>query len=844
MKPRHWVVGGGLFYAFILLATTTASYAQPDQIRVGVYENSPKLTLGEQGEASGILGDLLMHIARRENWRIEVVPCTWRACLKMLENGEIDLLPDVAKNQSRQQRYQFHTEPALISWSQVYTAGNVRLANLLDLDGKTVAVLEGSVQEAYLQNLASNFSLEVNWLRTNNLDTAFNAVVSGEADAVVSSHYYGNNKMRALALNATPILFQPARLFYAVSPQFAPATLEVIDDYLIRWKARPDSVYYQVLAKWTLPSRHPIPVFIWWLLASLIIIVILVVTFNQVLRKQVNLKTRDLFESENRLNTILNSLDAIVYIKDRQHRYRYINQKIADLTGLTPEDLMGETDEKIFNSDTCQHLRLNDLKVMEEGERLVEEEEISQTRDGTTRHFLSVKIPLRDSNDHIYALCGISTDITDNKKMHERLQTLEFSDPLTGLPNRFELFRCIEKKLQEDSSMSAALMVVDVDDFKLINEAHSHGQGDELLRQITQRLMSFNETSMRVFRTSSDEFACLLDIPGDCNSKDYTEAAATEIRQLLSAPYQLGKGAYNATVCIGIAMFSDAEGQTGRIVRLADLALHEAKHQGRNSQRFFNPQMQESIKRRSVLEVALREAIEHRHMSLYLQCQVDNRETVIGMEALLRWQHPTMGTISPAEFIPIAEDSGLIIPLGQWVVEKACEILSDWETDPEKNNWTLAVNISPRQFRHSGFVEHVEQVVWRSGIDASRLKFEVTENLLIDNLEQVAERMNTLQALGIRFSLDDFGTGYASLSYLKLLPIHQLKIDQSFVRELGQNQNDEAIIKTILALGQSLELNVIAEGVETQQQAERLTELGCHQFQGYLYGRPVPSSDI
>lgn len=203
-----------------------------------------------------------------------------------------------------------------------------------------------------------------------------------------------------------------------------------------------------------------------------------------------------------------------------------------------------------------------------------------------------------------------------------------------------------------------------------------------------------------------------------------------------------------------------------------------------------------------------------------------------------------MGSISPAEFIPIAEDSGLIIPLGQWVVEKACDILSDWESDPEKDNWTLAVNISPRQFRHSGFVEHVEQVVGRAGIDASRLKFEVTENLLIDNLEQVAEKMNTLQALGIRFSLDDFGTGYASLSYLKLLPIHQLKIDQSFVRELGQNQNDEAIIKTILALGQSLELNVIAEGVETQQQAERLTELGCNQFQGYLYGRPVPSGDI
>eukprot|EP00736_Rhodelphis_marinus_P000813 Rmarinus@m.21583 len=233
----------------------------------------------------------------------------------MLENGELDLLPDVARTQAREQRYQFHTEPALMSWSQVYTADDVRLSNLLDLDGKTVAVLDGSVQEDYLHKLATNFSLDVNWLPSNDLDNAFNAVVNGEADAVVSSHYYGNNKMQALSLNATPILFQPARLFYAVSPHRDGAILEVIDAYLTRWKVMPDSVYYQTLEKWTLPSEKPIPVIIWWLLAALMMILILVVTFNLTLRRQVNLKTRGLFESENRLNTILNSLDAIVYIK-------------------------------------------------------------------------------------------------------------------------------------------------------------------------------------------------------------------------------------------------------------------------------------------------------------------------------------------------------------------------------------------------------------------------------------------------------------------------------------------------------------------------------------------------
>lgn len=843
MKPRLCVVFFRFVFAAAILAITAASYAEPVPLRVGVYDNPPKLLLSEQGEVSGILGDLLQQIASRENWRVDPVPCSWSVCLKMLENGELDLLPDVARTQAREQRYQFHTEPALMSWSQVYTADDVRLSNLLDLDGKTVAVLDGSVQEDYLHKLATNFSLDVNWLPSNNLDNAFNAVVNGEADAVVSSHYYGNNKMQALSLNATPILFQPARLFYAVSPHRDGAILEVIDAYLTRWKVMPDSVYYQTLEKWTLPSEKPIPVIIWWLLAALMMILILVVTFNLTLRRQVNLKTRDLFESENRLNTILNSLDAIVYIKDRQHRYRYINEKVTVLTGLTPEALIGETDEKIFNDETCKHLRQNDLKVLEYGERLVEEEEVSDTRSGDTRHFLSVKIPLRDAFNKIYALCGISTDITNNKKMHERIQALEFSDPLTGLPNRFELFRRIDTVLQEDASANGAVMVVDVDDFKMINESRSHGQGDELLAQIAQRLLSYNQKAMSVARISSDEFACLVQLSAEQDAREFITAMARDVRQLLSVPYQLSKGHYNASVCIGIALFSDAEGQTERLIRLADLALNEAKHHGRNSQRFFNPKMQEAINRRSVLEVALRDAIEKQQMALYLQPQVDDNGTVIGMEALLRWHDRAMGTIAPTEFIPIAEDSGLIIPLGEWVIQTACEVLAQWADDSETADWTLAVNISPRQFRHSRFAEHVEQTLRQAGIDAGKLKFEVTENLLIDNLQQVAERMNTLQSLGIQFALDDFGTGYASLSYLKLLPIHQLKIDQSFVRELVHNPDDEAIIKTILALGQTLELAVIAEGVETQEQAERLRELGCRQFQGFLYGRPAPAAD-
>ncbi len=287
----------------------------------------------------------------------------------------------------------------------------------------------------------------------------------------------------------------------------------------------------------------------------------------------------------------------------------------------------------------------------------------------------------------------------------------------------------------------------------------------------------------------------------------------------------------------------DADGQVERVLRLADLALNEAKHFGRNSQRFFDHAMQEAINRRSVLEVALRSAVEARQLQLFLQPQVNSQAEIIGMEALLRWHDKAMGQVSPADFIPVAEDSGLIVPLGEWVIEHACHLLQQWSDQADKIDWTLAVNISPRQFRYPDFVEHVENRIRQSGIDASKLKFEVTESLLIDNPEQVAARMRRLHLIGIRFSLDDFGTGYVSLSYLKLLPIHQLKIDQSFVRDLIHDSNDEAIVRTILALGKSLELDVLAEGGETAAQANRLSELGCHFFQGYLYGRPRSSQD-
>jgi diguanylate cyclase (GGDEF)-like protein/PAS domain S-box-containing protein len=818
--------------------------AEQKVLRVGVYDNPPKLMLDQQGEPSGIFGDLIKEIAQRENWQLEAVPCHWNDCLLMLQQGKLDLMPDVAKTQSRQRIYHFHQLPALVSWSQVYTARKVQLTSLLDLDGKTMALLEGSAQQDYLQNLIRSFGLQVDWLLVDDLDKAFAAVVNGQADAVAASHYFGNFKTQSTSLNISPIVFQPSELFFASAKENQRNTLQLIDSYLQRWKQSENSVYHQILKKWSVSTDKNVPTFVWWFLAFLLVAMMVVVVFNRLLKQQIRVKSLELLETENRLSTILNGVDAYVYIKGRDYRYQFVNDKISDLTGLTPEQLIGDTDDRIFDRETVERVRQNDQRVMEQGIKLVEEEDIVVSS-GDVHHFVSIKIPLRDKDDNVYALSGISTDITEQKRIQARLKTLEYSDPLTGLPNRFELFHRIENAMNAapERPFDGALLVIDVDDFKIINEARNHRDGDQLLIQIAGRLRSYADETMKVARISSDEFACLLQIPPDHDSQDYAHHQAIELRQLLSSSYNLESGNYTATVSIGIALFVDAERQPERLLRLADLALNEAKRLGRNSQQFFDQPMQDAINRRSIVEVALRNAIDHDMLELYLQEQVNSQHEVIGMEALLRWHDQAMGPVSPSDFIPIAEDSGLIIPLGKWVIEKACEILSHWSMHADTADLTLAINISPRQFRHNDFVEHIDRVIKQSGIDPTRLKLEVTENLLIDNPEQVVTRMNKLRLLGVSFSLDDFGTGYASLSYLKLLPFHQLKIDQSFVRDLTHNSNDEAIIRTILALGRSLDLDVIAEGVETQAQMSRLKELGCFFFQGYLFARPTPAAD-
>ncbi|WP_461504378.1 EAL domain-containing protein [Rhodoferax sp.] len=836
---RRWLT---LCWLVLLVAP---NLAQAREVRVGVYQNEPKIFMGADGQPSGILGDLLVAMARREGWTLTPVPCEWSACLGALQAGDIDLMPDLASTEARLEIFDIHRIPSLLSWSQLYKHSSVPISSMLDLKGRRVAVLAGSVQQSYLQNLLSSFGVQAELVPVQSLEEAFEKVAAGQVDAAATNRFFGDRRAATHQLDLTPIMFQPAQLYYATAQGRNADLLAAIDQHLGQWQSQPDSEYFRVLKRWMeAPPRFLVPAYLWWSLGTLALLLALALAGGALLRRQVAEKTRHLRASEDRLATILNSVDAYVYIKDTELRYQYANRKVCELFGRPLAQVQGRTDSDFFDVTTVERLRINDLRVIQNGERL-EAEELNRSLDGTEeRNYLSIKLPLRQPDGSIYALCGISTDITERKRAQEAIHQLAFYDPLTLLPNRRFLMERLQQTLKATGRQHqhGALLFIDVDNFKDLNDSLGHAMGDGLLRQMAVRLGACTRAGDTLARQGSDEFVLLLcDLSPELDvALAQAQHVAQKVLQQIAEPYQLENQSYQSTVSIGIAMCGDAPTSRDELFKQADLAMYRAKAEGRNTLCFFNPAMQAQVSARTALEADLHQALARSEFVLYYQPQVDADGKQLGVEALVRWQHPQRGLVPPLEFIPVAESTGLILPLGRWILRTACLQLVAWASSTEQAPWCIAVNVSARQFRQADFVQTVQQALLDTGANPQRLKLELTESLLVDDVEGVIARMSALKALGVRFSLDDFGTGYSSLSMLKNLPLDQLKIDQSFVRDLLSDPQDANIVRAIVTLGASLSLQVIAEGVETAAQRDALLALGCTHFQGYLFGRPAP----
>ena len=543
--------------------------------------------------------------------------------------------------------------------------------------------------------------------------------------------------------------------------------------------------------------------------------------------------------SEERYRLLLNHSPVGIFHYDTDLVITYCNNRLADILQSTTEHIVG-LDMKLLNDQTL-------LPILRKafGIQVVHHEGLCSSPFCNTDLWLDLTCSSsRNGSGKVVGGIAIVQDFTERKNSEERINYLAFYDPLTYLPNR----RLFMNRLQQALASSArtgregALLLIDLDNFKTLNDTLGHQVGDLLLQQVARRLTDCVREDDTVARLGGDEFVVMLENLSEhaLEAAAHTELVGEKILAALGQPCQLVTNDHHCSCSIGAVLISGNLETADELLKQVDIAMYQAKKAGRNSLRFFDPKMQTSITARVALEGELRKALEKQQFQLYYQIQMDSSNGPLGAEALIRWINPERGIVSPAQFIPLAEETGLILPIGHWVLETACDQIKAWQQDALTRDLVLAVNVSARQFHQPDFVAQVQAVVQRYAINPKLLKLELTEGMLLDNIEEAIATMSALNEIGIQFSLDDFGTGYSSLQYLKRLPLDQIKIDRSFIRDINTDDNDKAIVHTIIAMARSLNINVIAEGVETEEQRQLLMDRGCYHYQGYLFGRPVP----
>jgi diguanylate cyclase (GGDEF)-like protein/PAS domain S-box-containing protein len=567
-------------------------------------------------------------------------------------------------------------------------------------------------------------------------------------------------------------------------------------------------------------------------------------TISALMSKQKNLEdelVREKLGAISSFETLLDSTIEGILIHDKD--------KICVLANSVAAKMLGYSREEMINLPALQfiapesHTLVKSVMVNEDQEPY---EAIMSRKDGSQFPAILRGRDLILSGEKIRV--SAIMDITKSKKYEEKILKLAHYDMLTNLPNRVLLKEYIARAIQRSQrdSQYNALFFIDLDNFKTVNDTVGHNIGDLVLVETARRIEASVRKNDVVARLGGDEFVILVNTGEKEKEKvvHQISSIANKILNQLKELYIIEKHEFKITASIGIKLFNNNELTMDELMKYADSAMYNAKEEGRNNFKFFNPQLQHMMEDKILLLDKLRKAIEAREMSLYYQKQVDSNGKSIGVEALVRWIDKENGVTSPAHFIPLAEESGLIIELGEWILNDALNQMKIWENDKEKSLWRVSINVSSKQFADEGFILMLQNALNTSGVEPSKVRLELTEGILLDNVDETLQKLYTIKSMGLSLSIDDFGTGYSSLAYLKKLPMDELKIDQSFVRDLIEDKNDEIIIQTIISIGSQFGLEVIAEGVETQEQYQKLLSMGCQNFQGYLFSKPKSVEEL
>jgi len=587
-----------------------------------------------------------------------------------------------------------------------------------------------------------------------------------------------------------------------------------------------------------------------WIVSALFILgagVILWTWWNKQRIEQLAKAELDRAAEDLRISAIAFETHEAIIITDCHPKILRVNKAFCDITGYAAEEVIGRN-PSMLRGDKRPKTFYEGMWAAIFRDGTWSGEMLDKRKNGEIFPAWLTVTAVTDSEGTLTHYVGSFFDITERKKSDDEIHRLAFYDPLTNLPNRRLLIDRLQHALasSERSGKHGAIMFIDLDNFKIINDTKGHDFGDMLLVEAARRLQSCVREGDTVARLGGDEFVVMLeDIKGDMEqSVTLADEIGEKILATLNQPYAFNDEKFHSTASIGINLFVNRELSADTLLKHADIAMYQAKGAGRNTLRFFNPKMQAVLEVRTAIESDIRRALAEEQFRFYYQAQIGEDGRIIGAEALVRWIHPERGMISPAQFIPIAEETSLILDIGHWVLAAACRQLALWRSDAQKRGLVLAVNVSARQFKLKDFVDRVAAVIKEHSIDPACLKLELTESVVLDDMADIVAKMHALKALGVSLSLDDFGTGYSSLSYLKQLPLDQLKIDRSFVNDIATDPSDAIMVRTIIDMAHNFHLDVIAEGVETEAQLDFLKSHGCNAYQGYLLSKPVPIEEF
>ncbi|MGC9528682.1 MAG: EAL domain-containing protein [Limnospira sp.] len=972
-------LGSCLIVALLVGGGTVRVRDTGETVRVGIYQNRPKVFLDETGRPAGFWPDLLRAIAKAEGWQLQYVPCEWERCLQGVEEGAIDIMVDVAHSPDRDRWLDFNREVVLVSWSEVYTRPGIPLESILDLDRKRVAVLKGSIQQTMLAEQAQAFGVAPQFVEVADFEELFRRIASGEVDAGVVNNIFGGEVAPHHNLVKTNILFDPSRLHFVTAQGKRADLLATLDRHIRDLKADYNSAYYRVRERWLEPKKRLSWGQVRHILADFAVYVpiaglAVVLMWNRFLRKEIcrrreaeaarqvserrfhnmaanvpgaifqyvlhpdgsdgvlyvssgchelwEVEAADvvadagilwemvhpddrpgmyasvitsadtlqpwswqwrittpsgkmkwleacgrperrengdvvwdtlimdisdrkraevaLRESEERLRLVTENMGDLVCLHHPDGRYLYVTPSSQILLGYSPEELIGRDPYKLFHPDDRDRIR---LLSHEPNLRGITTPATYRIRKKTGEYIWleTLTRAVLDEAGQVLHLQTTSRDVSDRIRVQEQLRHEALHDALTGLPNRNFLIARLDlalKRTKYDPEFHFAVLFLDLDHFKVVNDSLGYLLGDELLLSVAKRLPTFIRETDVAARLGGDEFVILLEeIDGIEAAVRVTEA----ILKVLRSPLQVGDREVFTGASVGIVAGTSRHRSPEDLLRDADLAMYRAKQNGRGRYAIFDPIMHFQAVRRLHVEHDLRKALENREFVLYYQPIVDlPARTIRGFEALIRWRHPQRGIVSPGEFIEIAEETGLIVPIGCWLLHEACRQLADWQGQFPDRPLKLSVNLSVKQLQHF-LLGQLDEILATHALKKNSLVLEITESMLVENVGITCELLEQIRSKGIPISIDDFGTGYSSLSYLHQLPVDALKIDRAFVSPAEPDSRNQTIAESIVVLSNLLELSAIAEGVETVEQLEWLESLGCEAAQGFLFSPPVPA---